>query len=253
MDLKHMLLAILVVVVVIGASFFLINYDDSVKYESLEVSNSCSIDIPISDESNSSVISEGINFINDTQHDLIVYYFNSENGSAVAAAELAFLRDDFKANATEQTVANQTVWYNEENGTYMAFLGSPETHDNVMIVCKDQEILEHMIASLKIYTLGDNATGETNGVVVDSNSTTDAASTSSNTSSVSSTASNSSSSSDGYYWSGQDQDYIKEYTDSNGIQHIDRKNGVNEAYDPSTQKHYTNGVEDTDAYNQDFN
>ena len=58
---------------------------------------------------------------------------------------------------------------------------------------------------------------------------------------------------EGYYWSGQDNDYIREYDDSNGLHHIDRMNGPNEAIDTVNNKHYTNGIEDTEAYNQDFN
>ena len=71
----------------------------------------------------------------------------------------------------------------------------------------------------------------------------------------SSSQANSSSSNipEGYYWSGQDNDYIKEYDDSNGLHHIDRMDGPNEAIDTVNNKHYTNGIEDTEAYNQDFN
>ena len=39
----------------------------------------------------------------------------------------------------------------------------------------------------------------------------------------------------------------------NGVHHIDRLHGPNEAIDTVNNKHYTNGVEDTEAYNKDFN
>ena len=58
---------------------------------------------------------------------------------------------------------------------------------------------------------------------------------------------------EGYYWSGQDNDYIREYDDANGLHHIDRMNGPNEAIDTVNNRHYTNGVEDTESYNNDFN
>ena len=72
-----------------------------------------------------------------------------DDNSTVARVEFEFTINDFKNNATEKTVANKTVWYNEENGTYMAFLGNSVTHDNIIIITSDVEILEHMISSVK--------------------------------------------------------------------------------------------------------
>ena len=138
----------------------------------------------------------------------------------------------------------------------MAFLGNSVTHDNIIIFTDDVEILEHMISSVNYIFYNEDGTVNSTSNTINNQTSADTAAA--NNGSAGSTVSSSSSSSatnsnDGYYWSGQDQDYIREYTDSNGVQHIDRRNGPNEAYDPNTQKHYTDGVEDTDAYNQDFN
>ncbi|MDO5851797.1 MAG: hypothetical protein Q4Q23_04850 [Methanobacteriaceae archaeon] len=48
---------------------------------------------------------------------------------------------------------------------------------------------------------------------------------------------------DEYHYSGQYDQYIKEYTDSNGVQHIEGKSGWDESYDPKTGKSYFNGKE----------
>ena len=253
MDLRRLLLVLLVIVVVLASSFFLLGYDETVKYTRVGLTNTSSIEMPISDQSTNSVINNGIYVINDTKHDLTLMYFNSAQGNQVAAVELEYIRNEFAANAVQETLGNQTVWHNEENGTYMAFIGNHITHDNILILCKDPEMLEHMIASARYEYFNEetNSTETING---------ENASAAQNTSSsgVDSTksASNQSSSNNvpaGYYWSGQDADYIREYDDANGVHHIDRLHGPNEAIDTVNNKHYTNGVEDTEAYNKDFN
>ncbi|MBQ2962507.1 hypothetical protein [Methanobrevibacter sp.] len=255
MDLRRVLLVLLVIVVVLATSFFLLGYDETIKYERVDLTSTSSIEMPISDQSTNTVINNGINLINDTQHDLTVMYFNSEQGNQVAAVELEYIRNDFVANSVQDTLGNQTVWHNEENGTYMAFIGNHITHDNILIICKDPEMLEHMIASARYEYFNEetNSTETFNGENQSSNATNTSAVANTG---VDSTRSNSSSSRnvpDGYYWSGQDADYIREYDDSNGVHHIDRLNGPNEAIDTVNNKHYTNGVEDTEAYNKDFN
>ena len=268
MDLRRLLLVVLVIVVVLSCSFFFLNYDESIHYSRVGLTNTSSIEMPISDSSTNTVVN-GIHVINDTKHNLILMYFNSDEGNQVAAVELEYIRNEFAANAVQKNMNNQTVWHNEENDTYMAFIGNYITHDNILIMCKDPEILEHMIASAQ-YNYFNEETNSTevikgdNQSAVDENNTgvdqTAASGNGLNNTGVDSTGSNygqSNSSAnnvpDGYYWSGQDNDYIREYDDSSGVHHIDRMNGPNEAIDTANNKHYTNGVEDTDAFNKDFN
>ena len=257
MDLRRLLLVVLVIVVVLASSFFLLGYDETVKYTRVGLTNTSSLEIPISDDSTNNVVN-GINVINDTKHDLTVMYFNSGEGNQVAAVELDYIRNDFIENSVQETLANQTIWHNEENGTYMGFIGNYVTHDNILIFCKDPEILEHMMASAQ-YKYFNEETNSTETMHGENQSGTNNY-TAENYNGVDSTGSGSgqaSSSSnkvpEGYYWSGQDNDYIREYDDSNGLHHIDRMNGPNEAIDTVNNKHYTNGIEDTEAYNQDFN
>ena len=211
MDLRRLLLVLLVIVVVLASSFFLLGYDETVKYTRVGLTNTSSIEMPISDQSTNSVINNGIYVINDTKHDLTLMYFNSEQGNQVAAVELEYIRNEFAANAIQETLGNQTVWHNEETN-------STETIN------------------------GENASAAQNT----SSSGVDSTKSASNQSSSNNVPA-------GYYWSGQDADYIREYDDANGVHHIDRLHGPNEAIDTVNNKHYTNGVEDTEAYNKDFN
>jgi hypothetical protein len=255
-DLRRILLVLLVIAVVLSCSFFLLNYDDSVHYNRIGLTNTSSIEVPVSDGSTNTVVNGGIHLINDTKHDLIVMYFNSEEGNQVAAVELEYIRNEFAANSVQETLGNQTIWHNEENGTYMAFIGNYVTHDNILIICKDPEILEHMIASAR-YNYFNEETNTTETFNDANQSAVNATTNSSGTATLDSTgtgqAGSTSNVPQGYYWSGQDADYIREYDDANGVHHIDRLHGPNEAIDTVNNKHYTNGVEDTEAYNKDFN
>ena len=246
MDLRRLLVVLLVIAVVLVSSFFLLNYDETVKYNRVSLTNTSSIEMPISDQSTTAVVHNGINLINDTKHDLTVMYFNSAQGNQVAAVELEYIRNDFISNSVQETLGNQAIWHNEENGTYMAFIGNHVTHDNILIICKDPEMLEHIITSVK-YQYFNEETNSTETITGDNASAAvDSTKSASNQSSSSNVPA-------GYYWSGQDADYIREYDDANGVHHIDRLHGPNEAIDTVNNKHYTNGVEDTEAYNKDFN
>lgn len=261
MDLRRLLLVMMVIVVVLTSSFFLLGFDKTVKYDRIGLTNSSSIEMPITDKSTNSVISGGIHLINDTEHDLTLMYFNSAEGSQVAAVELEYARNDFIANSVEETIGNQTIWHNEENDTYMAFIGNYLTHDNILIICKDKSIIEHMIDSARyeyfneeknatetMYDENQSANPQAN-TAIDSTGSNDGT-MASNANSGQSDSSSSDTVPEGYYWSGQESDYIREYDDENGIHHIDRRNGPNEAIDTVNHKHYTDGVEDTDIYNQ---
>lgn len=252
MDLRRLLVVLLVIAVVLVSSFFLLNYDETVKYNRVGLTNTSSIEMPISDQSTTAVVHNGINLINDTKHDLTVMYFNSAQGNQVAAVELEYIRNDFISNSVQETLGNQAIWHNEENGTYMAFIGNHVTHDNILIICKDPEMLEHIITSVK-YQYFNEETNSTETITGDNASAVDNASAAVDSTKSASNQSSSSNVPAGYYWSGQDADYIREYDDANGVHHIDRLHGPNEAIDTVNNKHYTNGVEDTEAYNKDFN
>ena len=66
MDLRRLLVVLLVIAVVLVSSFFLLNYDETVKYNRVSLTNTSSIEMPISDQSTTAVVHNGINLINDT-------------------------------------------------------------------------------------------------------------------------------------------------------------------------------------------
>ncbi|WP_323735887.1 hypothetical protein PXD04_08330 [Methanosphaera sp. ISO3-F5] len=64
--------------------------------------------------------------------------------------------------------------------------------------------------------------------------------TTKSTSKSNSKSSSKSNSNNGYKWSAQYGDYIREYTDSEGVQHIESKGGMKESYNPKTGVYTSN-------------
>ena len=149
---------ILVSIIAIGAYFY--TSDTGLEYQTINLTSTCSIDIPVSDNITNKTYADNIMILNDTQNDVLIASYNSADGSLSSlitdATQLAALRDSYKINSEQLTIANETVWFNEATGYYMAFLGNDTTHDNILIVTKDNETLEHMIKSVK-YSLGDSS------------------------------------------------------------------------------------------------
>ena len=56
MDLRRLLVVLLVIAVVLVSSFFLLNYDETVKYNRVSLTNTSSIEMPISDQSTTAVV-----------------------------------------------------------------------------------------------------------------------------------------------------------------------------------------------------
>ena len=56
MDLRRLLVVLLVIAVVLVSSFFLLNYDETVKYNRVGLTNTSSIEMPISDQSTTAVV-----------------------------------------------------------------------------------------------------------------------------------------------------------------------------------------------------
>ena len=141
---------ILVAIIAAGTYFYLSNQGP--QYQNINLTSTCSLDIPVSDNISNKTFSNNITVLNDTEHDVAIVSYNSAGDSLsnmlTDGSQLAALRDSYKTGSEQMTIANQTVWYNENTGYYMAYF-SNETHDNFCIVTKDKEILEHMIQSVE--------------------------------------------------------------------------------------------------------
>ena len=154
MDTKKIIIitltVILVALIALGTYLYLSNQGP--EYQNIQITNTFSLDIPVSDNISNKTISNRINVLNDTKNDVVITSFNSAGTSfdelLTDGTQLAVTRDSFKVGSEQITMGNQTVWYNEDTGYYMTYYTSNQTHDNVVIACKNNDTMAHMISSV---------------------------------------------------------------------------------------------------------
>ncbi len=158
MDTKKIIIIVIAVIIVLTVAFGIYYYFNfskpEIKYENINVTSTFSLDIPISDNITNKTISNRINIINDTKDEVTITSFNSDGTSfdelLTDGPQFAALRDSYKIGSEQIQLANQTVWYNENTGYYMVYYSLEETHDNVIIVSKNNDTLAHMMSTVKI-------------------------------------------------------------------------------------------------------
>ena len=137
---------IIIVVCVIAAAYFILN--PTVKYTSLKVSGSCELQVPISNDNVSSSDNYGIFHYQDKEHDLNITSYNSEESKSLGGAvQMASIRDKQLLGGKTIIKDNLTVYQDEKTGVYSIFIGNNKTHDNILISCKDLDILIHVANS----------------------------------------------------------------------------------------------------------
>ena len=139
---------IIIVAIVLGACLYLNLFNQEIEYKNVNVTSTFSVDIPISDNITNETISNAINVINDTKYDVVITSFNTADPSfeelITDGTEFASLKDSYIIGSKQIKLANQTVWYNLNTGYYMVYYTSEDTHDNVFIVSKNNEIIYHI-------------------------------------------------------------------------------------------------------------
>ncbi|OWT32558.1 hypothetical protein BGI41_07045 [Methanobrevibacter sp. 87.7] len=149
------IIIIIIIAIIAGVTAFVYFSNPNVQYTNVELSPSCTIDIPVSNNLVNNTIGDNISQINDTQNDFFIMYYNSNSGNLSSSlgdgVKLAAIRDSYKIGAEQETINNETVWYNKDTKYYMTFLGNDTTHDNILIVTKNKNILTHVMTSIKYF------------------------------------------------------------------------------------------------------
>ena len=227
---------IAIIILALLAGFFLL----TPHYKEIEMSG-FTFEVP---ESNAEVKNNSINYntYTDTENDLNIKTWsckdtNDINGTINASKEIELQLK--KNNGTNTTYNNITLYNN--SGIYTYYESDVNNSCIILITSKNLNSIEHILETINKPKLNvSNPFNMTsNGLIINNsnNNTTsnNQISTKKTTTTTKKTSSkyNSGSSSD-YKWSAQYGDYIKEYTDSKGVQHIDSKKGYKSSYNPKT-------------------
>jgi hypothetical protein len=155
MNEKNIIIIIAIIVVAIAcAGIFLFttqNNTTPTQYTTIALSESCSIQVPVSDKAVTSTDNYGIKFYIDSKNNLNVTSFNSEEGVALSGAvQMASIRDNIQIGSTPiVTDDGITVYQNPNTKLYSIFIGNNTTHDNILIVSSDLDTLLHAYKSIK--------------------------------------------------------------------------------------------------------
>jgi len=235
MDKKILIGIIVIVIVALLAGFYAL----TPHYKEIKMSG-YAFEVP---DSAAEVKNNTVNYNTylDTDNDLTIKTLtckdiNDINGIINGSAEIITqLRENQGTNTTYKNIS----LYNK-SGIYTYYEADMNNSCMIIITSKDLNTIEHILETMTKtkYNIDSNQFNMTPSGLVLTNSTNNTTDNNQTTTkkATSSKSSSSSSSNSGYRWSEQYGDYIREYTDSNGIQHIDTKKGYKESYNPKTGK-----------------
>lgn len=123
-----------------------------VLYHTVNITDTFSLDVPISDNVTKTQISPHMHIVNDSKNNITITSFNMGNASTLELLEdgpqYISTQESYKIGAEQITLSNHTVWHNAKDNNYIAFFSPEETNDNVIIVCKDNLTMARMIESV---------------------------------------------------------------------------------------------------------
>ena len=231
---KKVILGIVVIIILaLVAGYFAL----TPQYKEIEMSG-YTFEVP---NSNAEVKNNTINYNTylDTENDLNIKTWsckdiNDINGTVNGSIEMG--KQLGENMGTNVTYNNMTLF--NKSGTYTYYEPDIQNSCMIIITSKDLNTIEHIISTMKKPEINTQFDMTSNGLILtnSNNTTQDNQTTTTTTSSSkkSSSSKSSSSSNNGYKWSAQYGDYIIEYTDSDGVQHIDSKKGYKSSYNPKT-------------------
>lgn len=232
MDKKVMIGIVAIIILALVAGYFAL----TPQYKEIEMSG-YTFEVP---NSNAEVKNNTINYNTylDTENDLNIKTWackdiNDINGTVNGSMEMG--KQLGENMGTNVTYNNMTLF--NKSGTYTYYEPDIQNSCMIIITSKDLNTIEHIISSMKKPEINTQFDMTSNGLILNSNNTTQdnqTTTTTTSSSKKSSSSKSSSSSNNGYKWSEQYGDYVKTYTDSDGVQHLDSKKGYKSSYNPKT-------------------
>ena len=154
-DKKDLIIIILALIIIALLSMFAYDHmqEERILYHTVNITETFSLDVPISENVTKTQLSEHMHIVNDSQNNITITSFNMGDESTLNLIEdgsqYLYKQESYKIGAEQITLSNHTVWHNEKEGNYIAFFSPEETNDNIIIVCKNKETMANMISSVK--------------------------------------------------------------------------------------------------------
>lgn len=159
---NYLIIGAVIVIAIIAV--FAITLNGNIEYTSLDVSNTCSLQVPKSNDVKGLNNNSGVFTHIDNEHNLNISSYNSaESNNSSGAAQMNSLLENQKLNAQVLKENGTTIYYNQDAGTYAISLINNETHDNVLIVTHDKDLALAIANSVKYGENNSNTTHQYGG------------------------------------------------------------------------------------------
>lgn len=163
----------LIVVSIVAVIIFLIAlvsftvYDQSgVGFETVTFNNATALDVPMYGEPTSNKDEYGIYRYDDPSHNLTIISWNSIEASTISGADAKILQAESMKGGDAPTIENGIpIYYNGETSNYAIRTGDAATHDNILLISHDKDLLLKIYSTIRYGVAGAeklNITVETN-------------------------------------------------------------------------------------------
>jgi hypothetical protein len=150
MDKKMAILIIAVFCLLCLGSYIIFEPGRNVTYHQINLTNSCSAEVPVTDKISNYTDNLDIHYYCDYDYNLNITSFN--NGSPVTASQGLLRFNNMKQEILGKdkvTDGNFTYYKNNNIGTYTAFVEDPLSNNFILMSSKDLTILHNVYNSLE--------------------------------------------------------------------------------------------------------
>ena len=151
MNKKRIIGILIILIVIVAAVGLYLFYNNDVEYNNVQLSDTCNIEMPVSN-----------NITNKTIENMTALNYNSYDSGLAESVAKAVVYDtyfeSYKTGAIDITqnesqyvnkANNDSIWYNKEDNYYMASVGNSTTHDNLLVISENKDIIEHILGSIR--------------------------------------------------------------------------------------------------------
>ena len=149
---KQIIIIILIAVIIALAGLVAFTLLNQTQYQTIQISNGTTIDVPKTDDATWSDLGYGIkSYACESKHFVLTSYNSQENSNLVGGLGFALARDMLLNGSTDvENYHGYQIKENTVNDThfYIVFVGNDTSHDNIIIGSADLNILKHVLDTI---------------------------------------------------------------------------------------------------------
>ena len=149
---KQIIIIILIAVIIALAGLVAFTLLNQTQYQTIQISNGTTIDVPKTDDATWSDLGYGIkSYSCESKHFVLTSYNSQENPNLVGGLGFALARDMLLNGSTDvENYHGYQIKENTVNDThfYIVFVGNDTSHDNIIIGSADLGMLKHVLDTI---------------------------------------------------------------------------------------------------------